>query len=191
MAYVERCIVDLQISRVGRIDTVGTYVFDTSRIRDGQELRRMLLFSRRLLLQEVSKRGFNILLIERWEFICLSHSRRHPEFFLFIVGVSPSCGKAIFTASRFDIGDVQREPRGRPNEAVYHHSSIWLTYIKTNYQYREVQGWIARMVITPLSLFFVAGGRGTLRYMREGRLIRAVCTTHQFSVICCSLSRNQ
>jgi len=65
---------DLYISRIGENNTVGTYVFD---IRGTQDFRRALAFSRKLLLQEMAKRGFNILLVESWRLTILRKGRHH------------------------------------------------------------------------------------------------------------------
>ena len=61
--YTHRAHLDLDIDYVGDADTVGTYVFDVSHV---DERFNALLFSRQLLLQEVAKRDFNILLLERY-----------------------------------------------------------------------------------------------------------------------------
>jgi hypothetical protein len=54
---------DLDIIYVGDNDTVGTYVFDVKRNSD---FRDTLSFSRQLLLQEIAKKGLNVLLMERY-----------------------------------------------------------------------------------------------------------------------------
>ena len=68
LAYLSthRTSLDLDIDHVGDNDTVGTYVFDVTHINEGSNFRNALLFSRQRLLQEVAKRGFNILVLERY-----------------------------------------------------------------------------------------------------------------------------
>jgi hypothetical protein len=56
-------ILDLDIIYVADNDTVGTYVFDVKR---SSEFRDTVLFSRQRLLHEISKKGLNVLLMERY-----------------------------------------------------------------------------------------------------------------------------
>jgi hypothetical protein len=64
--YAHQLYVDLDIDYVGDNDTTGTYLFDVRRVDERSNFRNALLFSRQLLLQEVAKRDFNVLLLERY-----------------------------------------------------------------------------------------------------------------------------
>jgi len=65
---------DLDIIYVVDNDTVGTYVFDIKRNCD---FRNTLVFSRQLLLQEIAKKGLNVLLMESWTLTILRKGRHH------------------------------------------------------------------------------------------------------------------
>jgi hypothetical protein len=57
--------VDLDIVSVGDTNTCGTYVFNVKQLKNAADLRNAVVFARQQLLQEVGKRGFNVLLSER------------------------------------------------------------------------------------------------------------------------------
>lgn len=64
--YVFR--VDLDIVRVGDMDTRGTYVFEVKHFPKGDQFRNAVFFARQQLLQAVAKKNFNVLLLERCAF---------------------------------------------------------------------------------------------------------------------------
>jgi hypothetical protein len=71
---------DLDIGCIDNSDTARTYVFDVNRINESLNFRNALLFSRQHLLQEVAKRDFNILLLERcFKYLFCSMSRPDNE----------------------------------------------------------------------------------------------------------------
>ena|SRR5271154_6757621 len=118
-------MVDIDVSRVGNSDTVGTYVFDVNGIADIHELRRTLHFSRKLLLQEVAKRGFNVLLTER--------SADRPLFLSYAnmsgsstAGTLLFFGRADVTGSRFVMEGDLPELSGQSRRAARRHSSTSL-----------------------------------------------------------------
>jgi hypothetical protein len=45
-------------------DTCGTYVFHVDQLKNVADLRNAVVFARQQLLQEVGKKGFNVLLSE-------------------------------------------------------------------------------------------------------------------------------
>lgn len=58
--------IELDIDTVSHTDMKGTYVFDINHRDTGiQELQKAVTFSRQQLLGEASKRGYNVLLVER------------------------------------------------------------------------------------------------------------------------------
>lgn len=56
---------ELDVLSVGDADTCRTYVFDVKRLIGKSELRDAVVFARQQLLQEVTKKGYNVLLLER------------------------------------------------------------------------------------------------------------------------------
>ena len=61
---------ELDIETVSRADIKGTYVFDMKNGYAGiQDLQKALTFSRKQLLQEATRRGYNALLVERLAYI--------------------------------------------------------------------------------------------------------------------------
>ncbi|KAG6334927.1 hypothetical protein ID866_4169 [Astraeus odoratus] len=59
-------------------DTCGRYTFEfTKHAPSGIHYASALLFARQQLLQEVTKKGFNILLVEGWTLTLLRQGRRH------------------------------------------------------------------------------------------------------------------
>jgi hypothetical protein len=64
--YLHSPYVDLDIVRVGDMDTRGTYVFEVKHFPKGDQFRNAVFFARQQLLQEVAKRSFNVLLLERY-----------------------------------------------------------------------------------------------------------------------------
>jgi len=57
---------DLDVVRVGESDTCGTFVFEVKHLPKGTHLRNAVFFAREQLLQEATKRDFNVLLLESW-----------------------------------------------------------------------------------------------------------------------------
>ncbi|KDQ63873.1 hypothetical protein JAAARDRAFT_394165 [Jaapia argillacea MUCL 33604] len=66
---------DFDISDVSRGDTWGTYVFDMK--KKVGDIRGAVLFSRQLLLEEVGKKNFNVLLFEGWRLTLLRKGKKH------------------------------------------------------------------------------------------------------------------
>ena len=61
---------ELEIDSVSHSDMRGTYVFDMKIRHSGiQELQKAVRFSRQQLLREAAKRGYNILLVERYAWL--------------------------------------------------------------------------------------------------------------------------
>jgi hypothetical protein len=56
---------DLDVIRIGDTDTCGTYVFEVKHIPKDAQVRNAVFFAREQLLQEVAKKNFNVLLLER------------------------------------------------------------------------------------------------------------------------------
>ncbi|KIM66960.1 hypothetical protein SCLCIDRAFT_21324 [Scleroderma citrinum Foug A] len=60
------------------VDTCRRYIFDfTSHTPSGIHCASAVLFARQQLLQQVEKRGFNVLLQEGWTLTLLRQGRRH------------------------------------------------------------------------------------------------------------------
>ncbi|KAG6911778.1 hypothetical protein DXG01_000024 [Tephrocybe rancida] len=55
---------DLDVAVMGESDTRGTYVFEVHSGKKAPELRKAVEFSRQQLLQEIIKKGYNILVLE-------------------------------------------------------------------------------------------------------------------------------
>lgn len=62
----DRHFIELDIAVVGESDTRGTYVFEVDHGKKHLDLKDAVVFARQQLLQEVIKKGYNILLLERW-----------------------------------------------------------------------------------------------------------------------------
>jgi hypothetical protein len=60
---------DLEIVTVGDADTRGTYVFEGNQSKKSIDPRDAVVFAQQQLLKEAVKKGFNILLLERYVFI--------------------------------------------------------------------------------------------------------------------------
>jgi len=67
---------DLDIVSVGDADTCGTYVFDVKRVGN-PDLRHAVVFARQQLLDEVSKKGYNVLLLESWKLTVLRRGKQN------------------------------------------------------------------------------------------------------------------
>jgi hypothetical protein len=64
MMFTEAGIhLDLDIAVIGETDTQGTYVFEVNH-PNVDLLRRVVVFARRQLMQEITKKGYNILVVE-------------------------------------------------------------------------------------------------------------------------------
>lgn len=59
-------LADLDIVVIGETDTRGTYVFEERKERNIADLRHVIVFARQQLLKEVTRRGYNVLLSERF-----------------------------------------------------------------------------------------------------------------------------
>ncbi len=59
----------LDIVAVSDADTRGTYVFEVNHLTR-TALRNAVTFSRQQLIHQVAKKGFNVLVLERW--VCVS-----------------------------------------------------------------------------------------------------------------------
>jgi len=68
---------ELDIVSVGDTNTCGTYVFHVKQLKNAADLRNAVVFARQQLLQEVGKRGFNVLLSESWDLTIYRQGKRH------------------------------------------------------------------------------------------------------------------
>ncbi|RDB28516.1 hypothetical protein Hypma_015282 [Hypsizygus marmoreus] len=68
---------DLDIAVVGEADTRGTYVFEVNPAKKPLELRDAVVFARQQLLQEVIKKGYNVLLLESWHLTVYRRGKQH------------------------------------------------------------------------------------------------------------------
>ncbi|KAJ7107669.1 hypothetical protein C8R43DRAFT_1044942 [Mycena crocata] len=68
---------ELDIASVGEADTCGTYVFHVGQLKNTADLRNAVVFARQQLLQEVEKKGFNVLLSESWNLTIYRRGKRH------------------------------------------------------------------------------------------------------------------
>jgi len=68
---------DFDIVSVGETDTCGTYVFHVDQLKSAADLRKTVVFARQQLLQQVGKRGFNVLLSESWNLTLYRRNKRH------------------------------------------------------------------------------------------------------------------
>jgi hypothetical protein len=59
------CDLDLDITAVGEADVRGTYVFDVNHMKRRINPQDAVVFARKQLLSEISKKGYNVLLLER------------------------------------------------------------------------------------------------------------------------------
>jgi len=67
----------LDMVSVSEVDTCGTYVFHLDRLKNAADLRNAVVFARQQLLQEVAKKGFNVLLSESWDLTIFRRGKRH------------------------------------------------------------------------------------------------------------------
>ncbi|KAG5639325.1 hypothetical protein H0H81_004528 [Sphagnurus paluster] len=68
---------DLDIAVVGEADTRGTYVFQVTSGKEAPSLRNAVEFARQQLLQEIIKKGYNILLLESWQLTVFRRGKEH------------------------------------------------------------------------------------------------------------------
>ncbi|KAF8078383.1 hypothetical protein FPV67DRAFT_1465084 [Lyophyllum atratum] len=68
---------DLDIAVVGETDIRGTYVFEVNAGKKTPDLRRAVEFARQQLLQEVIKKGYNVLLLESWQLTVYRRGKEH------------------------------------------------------------------------------------------------------------------
>lgn len=59
-------LLDLDVVAIGERDIHGTYIFDVAHSERSKDLRNAVMFARQQLLQEATKNGHNILLMERF-----------------------------------------------------------------------------------------------------------------------------
>lgn len=57
---------DLEIIRVGPMQTTGTYVFDVKDLSKETTTRAALSFARQQLMQTIAENGYNVLTLERF-----------------------------------------------------------------------------------------------------------------------------
>ncbi|KAJ7706429.1 hypothetical protein B0H17DRAFT_1002123 [Mycena rosella] len=67
----------LDIVSVGDADTCGTYVFHVEQLKNAEDLRNAVVFAREQLLQNIGKKGFNVLLSESWNLTIYRRGKRH------------------------------------------------------------------------------------------------------------------
>ncbi|KAJ7071251.1 hypothetical protein C8F01DRAFT_424744 [Mycena amicta] len=67
---------DLDIVSIGETAS-GTYVFHVKQLSDAAELRNAVVFARQSLMQEIAKRGYNVLLSESWNMTLYRRGKRH------------------------------------------------------------------------------------------------------------------
>lgn len=72
----ESAFLELDIVRVCDTDTCGTYVFDLKSLPRGNEFSNALLFARQQLMHEIEKKGYNVLVLER--FVVIECPRLYP-----------------------------------------------------------------------------------------------------------------
>lgn len=84
------------------MDTCGTYVFDVKHLQKGAEFRNALLFARQQLLQVIAKKGFNVLLLERWATLDGLFSY-DADIACKPVGQSPFSGKGSSIVSKYSM----------------------------------------------------------------------------------------
>ncbi|KAJ7932637.1 hypothetical protein B0H13DRAFT_1956309 [Mycena leptocephala] len=68
---------ELDIVSMSEGDTCGTYVFHVDQLKNVADLRNAVVFARQQLLQEVGKKGFNVLLSEGWDMTIFRRGKRH------------------------------------------------------------------------------------------------------------------
>ncbi|KIY45341.1 hypothetical protein FISHEDRAFT_49449 [Fistulina hepatica ATCC 64428] len=68
---------DLDIVASSDADTVGTYVFEVRHVEQPTSLQNAVVFARQQLLQEVAKKGYNILLVESWSLTLHRRGKQH------------------------------------------------------------------------------------------------------------------
>ncbi|KAJ7293346.1 hypothetical protein C8J57DRAFT_1042995 [Mycena rebaudengoi] len=68
---------ELDVVSVGEADMCGTYVFEVEQLKNAAELQKLVTFARQQLFQVVSKKGFNILLLESWSLTIYRRGKRH------------------------------------------------------------------------------------------------------------------
>ncbi|KAF5377552.1 hypothetical protein D9615_005201 [Tricholomella constricta] len=68
---------ELDIAIVGEADTRGTYVFEVNPRKKAPDLRKAVEFARQQLLEEVVKKGYNILLLESWQLTVYRRGKEH------------------------------------------------------------------------------------------------------------------
>ncbi|KAJ7751935.1 hypothetical protein DFH07DRAFT_524414 [Mycena maculata] len=68
---------DLDIVSVGEADTCGKYLFHVEQLNNAADLPNTVVFARQQLLQEVGKKGFNVLLSESWNLTIYRRGKRY------------------------------------------------------------------------------------------------------------------
>lgn len=89
----------LDIVAVGETDTRGTYVFDVHHFKKGA-LHNAVVFSRQQLIGEITKKGYNILLVERYIFC-------HYVLHLSLILISPSWQVTVLRRAKHYRVEVQ------------------------------------------------------------------------------------
>ncbi|KIJ68746.1 hypothetical protein HYDPIDRAFT_147281 [Hydnomerulius pinastri MD-312] len=69
---------ELDIVRVRGTDTCGKYIFDFKKhAPNGAQCASAVVFAKQQLLQEITQRNYNILLLESWTLTLLRQGKRH------------------------------------------------------------------------------------------------------------------
>ncbi|KIK71270.1 hypothetical protein GYMLUDRAFT_324493 [Collybiopsis luxurians FD-317 M1] len=69
---------DLDLDTVNDCDICGNYVFDVKlHAKNQADIRNAVIIARQQLLQEVAKKGFNVLLIESWSLTVHRRGKHH------------------------------------------------------------------------------------------------------------------
>ncbi|KAG6832206.1 hypothetical protein H0H92_004171 [Tricholoma furcatifolium] len=68
---------DLDIAVMGESDIRGTYVFEVQSNKKKPELRKAVEFARQQFLNEIIKKGYNILVLEGWQLTVYRRGKEH------------------------------------------------------------------------------------------------------------------
>jgi len=68
---------ELDLDSLNDCDIAGTYVFELPHDKNEADVRNAIVIARQQLLQEVAKKGFNVLLLESWDMTIYRRGKDH------------------------------------------------------------------------------------------------------------------